>query len=108
MVAAEQSGVYEDLCGPEIAFDAAVLMKILPKFHGFCGKLEASLRNLLAWCIDSDSPEIDGIEQTIMEAGNSDDVVRVLSQLKYRYPETAERVQRMLWVLYTTGFAAFG
>jgi 5-methylcytosine-specific restriction protein B len=108
LVAAEHNGTYEELSGHDTAFDAAVLMKILPKFHGSRGKLEEPLKNVLAWCIDPDSPNMDVIEQKIIEANDSGSVVQILSQVDYRYPKTADRIHRMLWSLYTTGFASFG
>ena len=41
LAAAESNKLYDDLDGFEAAFDAAVLMKVLPKFHGSRGRLEA-------------------------------------------------------------------
>ena len=41
--AAESNKLYDDLGGAEAAFDAAVLMKVLPKFHGSRSRLERPL-----------------------------------------------------------------
>lgn len=108
LVSAEQNGFYERLGGQETAFDAAVLMKILPKFHGSRSKLETPLQAVLSWCIDPDSPDLDEIESCVTQAGNSNEIVQELGQINYLLPKTAERIRRMLWAIYTTGFAAFG
>jgi 5-methylcytosine-specific restriction endonuclease McrBC GTP-binding regulatory subunit McrB len=108
LAAAEHNKLFADLGDAETAFDAAVLMKVLPKFHGSRGKLEVPLRAVLAWCIDPDAPAEGGVANALkgVEAGN--DVAKALAQLPYRYPRTAERARRMLRALYTDGFAAFG
>jgi hypothetical protein len=81
-------------------------MKVLPKFHGSRGRLEAPLSAVLAWCVNPGAPDIKAVEDALRDAG-PDETVRqaVASSL---YPKTAKRVQRMLSRLYTDGFAAFG
>lgn len=90
------------------AFDAAVLMKVLPKFHGSRGKLEQPLKQVLAWCMNPDVPEASVISDAFASTGQWEDVLQKFASLDYRYPKTAARVRRMLWALYTSGFAAFG
>lgn len=90
------------------AFDAAVLMKVLPKFHGSRGKLEQPLKQVLTWCVNPDVPEASVISDAFASTGQWEDVLQKLANLDYRYPKTAARVRRMLWALYTSGFAAFG
>lgn len=82
--AAEENGMFAEIGGGGAAFDAAVLMKVLPKFHGSRGKLEAPLEAVLAWC---EQPGEGGAP---------------------RCPRTAERIRRMLRELETDGFTAFG
>ena len=106
--AAEYNKLFADLGDYEAALDAAVLMKVLPKFHGSRGKLEAPLRAVLAWCIDPDAPAQDAITDALRQIEAGDDVGDVLSRITFRYPVTAERARRMLRALYTDGFAAFG
>ncbi len=106
---AERNSLYDNtLPGDDPAFDAAVLMKILPKFHGSRGKLEQPLKQVLAWCLDPDAPSEETITDTFKDLETGGDVTQTLANLNYRYPRTATRVQRMLWALYTSGFAAFG
>ena len=109
LAAAEGNELYADLGGAEAAFDAAVLMKVLPKFHGSRGKLEAALKEVLAWCINPDQPAVESVEQTIQDnerAGN-DVMAEKLLALNYTYRQAANRTVRMLRALYETGFAAF-
>lgn len=82
----------------DLAFDAAVLMKILPKFHGSRGQLEQPLMKLLAWALNPDSPDKSLSDVDVTQ-------VELLRSLPYRFPYTAERLQRMLQILYITGFA---
>ncbi len=49
---AEWNGLWGEPFAWEAAFDAAVLMKVLPKFHGSRGKLQAPLEAIRAWCAD--------------------------------------------------------
>jgi len=106
LAAAEGNKLYDDLGGPEAAFDAAVLMKVLPKFHGSREKLEQALIAVLAWCLDPAAPNPQSITVP-QQGGQGVDDMPALAERSYRYPSTAERVRRMLRALYETGFAAF-
>ncbi len=88
-------------------FDAAVLMKVLPKFHGSTGKLERPLRSVLAWCVAPDEPDHQSIESALSQAEDGSGVADKLDSLTYECPKTARRAIRMLQALYTDGFAAF-
>jgi len=103
--AAEQSGSFDDLAQ---ALDAAVLMKVLPKFHGSRGKLEAPLVALYAWCINPDEAEPRSLEAEIEGLGSEVDVVGMLAAKDIVYQKTAQRVRQMLRDLYADGFTAFG
>jgi 5-methylcytosine-specific restriction protein B len=54
---AEGSPIFDGfgLDGLDAAFDAAVLMKVLPKFHGTRGKLREPLLNVFAWARTPDA-----------------------------------------------------
>jgi len=93
LVCAGENGMFDDLGGQAAAFDAAVLMKVLPKFHGSRGKLESPLVAVLDWCAD---PEASG--PTVVD----------IPITEFMLPKTAARVQRMLHELRTEGFTAFG
>ena len=109
MISGEENQFFKDQGGNPTAFDAAVLMKVLPKFYGSRGKLEAPLKAVLAWCINPELLDDKKIEDVVKNIENDsgsnpfDEIVKL-----YRYPNTAKRAQRMLLSLYTTGFAAFG
>jgi energy-coupling factor transporter ATP-binding protein EcfA2 len=105
--AAEHNGLFADL-GDGAAFDAAVLMKVLPKFHGSRGKLEGPLQAVLAWCVNPDAPAQDMLADELRKIESGDDVAETLSQITYRCPATARRAIRLLRALYADGFAAFG
>ena len=112
LLSAEHNGLYEELGGLPAALDAAVLMKVLPKFHGGRSKLEAPLRAVLAWCVDPDQPATQRVAAALDDAlrGNDDPGIalsQALTDLAPRMPQTAAKVRRMLGHLYTTGFAAF-
>jgi hypothetical protein len=107
LISAECNGLYTNPGGQEAALDAAVQMKILPKFHGSRGKLEGALLALLAWCVNSDVPDQNIIEECIKTNPETNQVREELAKIDYHYPYTARRALRMLWQLYTTGFAAF-
>ena len=100
--------MFADEEGDDPALDAAVLMKVLPKFHGSRGKLEAPLRAILAWCLDPDSPDRLKIDDALKNVEESDHATAHLQSLQYAHPRTATRAIRMLRALYTDGFAAFG
>jgi hypothetical protein len=97
---AESNGMFAEIGGADPAFDAAVLMKVLPKFHGSRSKLERPLLAVLAWCVNPDAPDISSLE-----AANGDTTLSVVAPM---LPRTAGRVERMLRELCTEGFTAFG
>ena len=107
MIAAGENGLFEALGGMEGAFDSAVLMKVLPKFHGSRGKLEIPLLSILAWCQNPDVPNLAGMQEAVRQADN-DPGLAVLRTIPYQYSRTAGRVHRMVVSLYSTGFTAFG
>lgn len=94
--------LFADLGGADAAFDAALLMKVLPKFHGSRAKLEKPLRAVLAWCLNPEQPDL----KALPEGLDAEKVEELVNQAQYR--KTAERVGRMLRALETDGFAAFG
>jgi 5-methylcytosine-specific restriction endonuclease McrBC GTP-binding regulatory subunit McrB len=100
LAVAEENGMFDDL-GDNAAFDAAVLMKVLPKFHGSRGKLQRPLEAVLAWCADPDQPQA-------ATAPSVELATLAVLIADYALPKTAERVQRMLAELQTDGFTAFG
>jgi len=111
------------------AFDTAVLMKVLPKFHGPRGKLEKPLLGVLAWALNPDRTEagVQDLEKAVKDENKRLDLIRRLRALldtgttetaepaegapvkatDFAYPRTALKVMRMLHALYTTGFASF-
>jgi len=103
-----ENWMVEDEVGDYRAFDAAVLMKVLPKFHGSRGKLESPLRAVLAWCFNPDSPDTLKIDGALANIENADQATGSLNSLPFTHPRTAARTIRMLRALYTDGFAAFG
>lgn len=109
LAAAEQNEMF---AGPDPAgdpLDAAVLMKVLPKFHGSRGKLLDPLRDLLAWCVDPDAPAHDQVRSALDKVEGGNNLHAQLSGLPpCRLPYTGARIERMLRALYTDGFAAFG
>jgi hypothetical protein len=108
LAAAEENDLFGDLGEATAAFDAAVLMKVLPKFHGSRGKLEAPLRAVLAWCVNPTAPDVASIAAKLDQCESGHAAMQILNQQTYQYPNTAARVQRMIWALYTDGFASFG
>jgi energy-coupling factor transporter ATP-binding protein EcfA2 len=106
---AELNQLYQYMEPPADPFDAAILMKVLPKFHGSRSKLEEPLKYILAWCLNPETPYIGSIEQAIQSDQSSvTSIIQVFVNLPYQYPHTARRVIRMMRALYSTGFAAFG
>ncbi|ASJ09712.1 hypothetical protein A3L11_00800 [Thermococcus siculi] len=97
-------GIIEFESDDEI-FDLALLMKVLPKFHGNRKKLEKPLKEVLKLCLDGNSP-LD-VEYLKLD--------RLLEMLKnwekeqenFRFKHTARKVLRMLRELYEIGFASF-
>jgi energy-coupling factor transporter ATP-binding protein EcfA2 len=95
-----RNGTYsERRGGAEAAFDAAVAMKVLPKFHGSADKLREPLLSVLAWCKDPDEPDRTGLEtlEKALEVAPEDAALAI----------TAERVLRMLRALKANGYASF-
>ncbi|MFA0777112.1 MAG: hypothetical protein PVTTEEND_000826, partial [Candidatus Fervidibacter sp.] len=88
------------------ALDHAVLMKVLPKFHGPRQRLERPLREVLRWAAKDDAPK--WVKET-NEAVNLETIAEALRNWKahFRYPNTAKKVLQMLRQLYETGFASF-
>jgi 5-methylcytosine-specific restriction endonuclease McrBC GTP-binding regulatory subunit McrB len=107
-VAAESNKLYDDQGGAEAAFDAAVLMKVLPKFHGSRSRLETPLSAVLAWCVNPGAPDVKAVEDALRDVGSDKTVQQAIESSLFLYPKTAERVQRMLARLHMDGFAAFG
>lgn len=108
LAAAEQNTLFAELGGVTGAFDAAVLMKVLPKFHGSRARLEGPLRAVLSWCLSPSAPNPTAISSALDTVDSAIGAVQQLAALTYIYPRTAERVRRMIYSLYTDGFAAFG
>lgn len=84
--------------------------KVLPKFHGSRGKLEAPLRAVLAWCVNPIAPDVAPIVAELDQCESGNAAMQILNQQQQiaQYPNTAARVARMAWALYTDGFASFG
>jgi hypothetical protein len=91
----------------EQALDFAVLMKVLPKFHGPRQKLERPLWLVLKWC---------AINQEEFNNKKPEEIINLLEDLlkeevklseKFKYPRTAIKVLTMLRQLYETGFTSF-
>jgi 5-methylcytosine-specific restriction endonuclease McrBC GTP-binding regulatory subunit McrB len=89
-------------------FDAAVQMKVLPKFHGSRAKLEDPLIRVLGWCLDPLNPDTTTIRQVVAQAMTAEAMEAMLQQLPYHFPHTAHRAIRLLWTAQVDGFAAFG
>lgn len=102
------SGFSESADALETTFDAAVLMKVLPKFHGSRAKLEGPLTKVLGWCLDPEHPDTMTIANAINQAASPDALEAKLLELPYTFPETAHRAIRLLWSAQIEGFAAFG
>ena len=104
LICAERNQLYQER---DEAFDAAVLMKVLPKFHGSRGKLEGPLKRVLAWCLSPEVPDYETISEVLNREQDSDAAVRALEEQPYRHERTAAKACHMLWELYTSGFASF-
>lgn len=109
---ASQYGWFDELGGLPAAFDSAVLMKVLPKFHGPRTRLEEPLRQLINWAgTPTDIQE--SIKPSEPHFPSAIASIRAkLSTLPVDYttfhcPRVALKCTRMLYNLYTTGFAAF-
>ena len=102
------SGFSESADALVTTFDAAVLMKVLPKFHGSRARLEGPLTKVLGWCLNPEYPDIQTIETAINQAASPNALEAKLLDLTYAFPETAHRAIRLLWSAQVEGFAAFG
>lgn len=107
----------------DTAKDLAIMMKVLPKFHGPKGKVEVPLLEVLKWSLeDKEKTKVEGkttweeIYETLFEGGEIREEVmtprKILQQWqqhseKFRYPFTAKKVLEMLARLYETGFTSF-
>lgn len=104
LISARKNQLYRDM---DDAFDAAVLMKVLPKFHGSRGKLEEPLKRVLAWCLLPNAPDYETVDEALKGQEDTGAVIRALEGQTYRFARTAAKARRMLWELYTSGFASF-
>ena len=94
------------------AFDAAVSMKVLPKFHGPRAKLEEPLTTVLAWAAQPDDPTaaVERIKGAPTRTDFSADILldaATAGSSTIPLPRTARKAARMLYDLITTGFASF-
>jgi hypothetical protein len=93
------------------AFDAAVLMKVLPKFHGPRAKVYEPLVAVLAWAFDPSHPD----EATVgirkcLEASipGADSLLKEVGGVsKFVLQRVAQKTARMLWEATTVGFTSF-
>jgi hypothetical protein len=101
----------DGFAGLDDAFDTAVLMKVLPKFHGSRGRLLEPLRAVLAWARQSaDIEPIETAEACLKLRQALDEQLagsRSEEAAAFVYPRTAHKVVRMLGRLHDTGFASF-
>lgn len=74
------------------AIDTAILQKLLPKLHGSAKKLKKVLEPMWQLCLK------DGIDKEIDAEFNKDD---------FKYPESAEKIQRMYKAVVDNGFTSF-
>lgn len=89
-------------------FDLALLMKILPKFHGNRKKLEEPLKEILRICLK----EEENLDELNSE-NSLEDVIKILQnweteKQRFKFQHTAKKVLRMLRQLFEIGFASFG
>jgi len=90
---------------PEQALDFAVLMKVLPKFHGPRQKLERPLWLVLNWCLENsvkfDNKTFDDLIKGIWKELNGqdkrpniEDFTRVIQELKLKLNNRSENVSQ--------------
>lgn len=101
--AADRNGWFEDIGDP---LDAALCMKVLPRFRGQRRRLDAPLRALLAFCVDPDNPA-QSIITTALEDG-PEDPAEALAGVRFKLEHCAAASVRLLRRLVYDGFAAFG
>ena len=80
----------------EEAVDIQILQKILPKFHGTQGKLEAPLKRLFAFCCYG----TDNCDESFLENDAAYDEDN-------RFPRSAQKLSRMLRNLNVQGYTSF-
>ncbi|MBQ8959348.1 MAG: hypothetical protein IJ057_13745 [Bacteroidales bacterium] len=76
----------------EMAIDTAILQKLLPKLHGSRKKLVPVLTSLWKLCLN------EGVAKEIDADFNTAD---------FKYPESAEKIQRMYHAVVDNGFTSF-
>ncbi len=88
--------------------DLAVLMKVLPKFHGSRAKLEEPLLEVLKWC-EREMEEGKNIEDLIKELKEKKEKIHeeIKNINKYKFHHTAKKVLEMLYKLHTDGYAGY-
>lgn len=74
------------------AIDTAILQKLLPKLHGSAKKLKKVLEPMWKLCLN------DGVTKEIDAEFNATD---------FKYPESAEKIQRMYKAVVDNGFTSF-
>jgi len=84
-------------------FDLAMLMKILPKFHGNRKKLEKPLIEILKICLN---------DEEVINDLNLKIIIDILKnweneKKRFRFQHTGKKILRMLRQLYEIGFASF-
>ena len=95
---------------------------MLPKFHGTRGKLREPLERIVWWGREPGNPEA-GRQALSDKLQNAEGIAGLRADLRARmeggkteessaaeafaYPRTALKALRMLYDLYTTGFASF-
>ncbi|CAD5244909.1 McrB family protein [Thermococcus camini] len=99
-----ENGIVEFESDDEI-FDLALLMKVLPKFHGNRKKLEEPLKAVLGLCLLENA----GLDVRELRRGNVLELLRnwETQRENFRFRHTAKKVLRMLRQLYEIGFASF-
>ena len=78
--------------GTDEAIDTAILQKLLPKLHGSRKKLVPVLTSMWQLCLN------DGVSKEIDVEFNATD---------FKYPESAEKIQRMYHAVVDNGFTSF-
>ena len=91
-----------------VAFDQAVLMKVLPKFSGSRARLRSPLLSVLAWAIDPVTPDPYDVEKRFeAHMANPANAPTVLTEGAV-FSQVARRVLQMLATLERDGFVSFG
>ncbi|MCD6524098.1 MAG: AAA family ATPase [Thermococcus sp.] len=100
----QDKGIVEFKDDDEI-FDLALLMKVLPKFHGNRKKLEEPLKAVLKLCLSESA----GINVQELRKENVIELLKNWETQKenFRFKHTARKVLHMLRQLYEIGFASF-